>query len=451
MAALVFVAVLFNINAVASDDVMSSDRYEAVMELKNQFERDYLRLLEQYENDVITYEEFKTQADEITERYQSLPSNLDDNGFLIPIAENISNKVTKITEAVSDSVSKYGDTVKDWLTDVFADNTVYEEVSTTDKLGYKTLLIAKQKKSSGGLTGHERYYYTNGYIVLHPEENKLLLVYDGFEYCTKQYSYGALTVDVSGIGSNNDYYSYDNWELTVFGDVRYEDGSEAPTDDTTSTIKKLDLDNMSDKDIDELIDDVLDELKMNNPDLSNIEGLLEAIYHRLGSLDSDDDNELLSQVLVAIQSLEMNGDNSELIDILNDIKDSLTDGKDNTEDENEDLTDELEKHLTVGDFVIDEDMYRNHSEILKLRLQEKFIFAEQLKELVTYAVSSYASSDETPNIEIKHDGWFYSMNFDIYEEYMPTIRFMIAGFTYIAFALRTYRKIPSYINGGDNL
>ena len=43
----------------------------------------------------------------------------------------------------------------------------------------------------------------------------------------------------------------------------------------------------------------------------------------------------------------------------------------------------------------------------------------------------------------------YDIKFDIFKPYLPTVRSLIATFTYLSYAWNTYRKIPSYIRGGD--
>ena len=400
-----------------------------------------------FSNGDITYDQYTSRSAEIIGDYMTEYTDRAGLAFMAEINGKISETVAKYALDAPMYVS-------DWINDIISDYETQEEVSTTDKKGYQSVYI-KTTKSSTGKTIKE-YTYFNGYIICYPKDtgyNSYLAVLDDGTCYYAKYSDGVLDDDVSGYQTEwSDFQSTETSkvDIAVYGDVRYSDGSEAPTDDEFETKSIIKLDDLTDSELEEVLEDINEELERQNPDLSTIEGLLSAIYYRLGSLDSDNDNELLSQVLTAIQALEMT-DNTELINILNDIKDSLTDGNDNTEDENEELTDELEKHLTVGDFVIDEDMYRNYSEVLKLRLQEKFIFADQLKELITYTVNSYSNSSENPQLSLSYDGNTYSMDFSAFNEHIPAIRFIIAAFTYITFAFRTYRKIPSYINGGDNL
>lgn len=64
------------------------------------------------------------------------------------------------------------------------------------------------------------------------------------------------------------------------------------------------------------------------PDLSSIEGLLNAIYARLGTLDSDNDNELLASVNAAVLALvKSNNDNNKaLLDELLKFREDLKNG-----------------------------------------------------------------------------------------------------------------------------
>lgn len=52
------------------------------------------------------------------------------------------------------------------------------------------------------------------------------------------------------------------------------------------------------------------------------------------------------------------------------------------------------------------------------------------------------------NLILNYNG-SYDIKFDIFEPYLPTIRGFIAAYIYLSYAWNTYRKIPSYIRGGD--
>lgn len=122
--------------------------------------------------------------------------------------------------------------------------------------------------------------------------------------------------------------SRDPSEYRFYGDWRYEDDTQAPTDDTFTTVTDFNYDDLTDKELEDLLMDLLSEIKDQQPDLSSLEGLLEAIYNRLGHLDSDDDNGILNEINQSILALAKDkNDNTELMDLLKDIKDAIKDSK----------------------------------------------------------------------------------------------------------------------------
>lgn len=262
--------------------------------------------------------------------------------------------------------------------------------------------------------------------------------------------------------TTNIWYKVDNSTFTMslsslnilglYGDVRYSDGSKYPTDDEFIVGTIHNFDQMSEKELEELIDDFYEEMERENPDLSSIEGLLNSIYFRLGKLDSDNDNQLLSEILTAIKAIKSTEtDNTELLDLLEEIKNALVfnDGEDK-ETFSEQLKKIIDNQITRDDFIIDEDLYNNHGEILKERLLGKFSFIYNMKTFVEYCFDEYSNTSESPEFNIEYNGKSHSINFSVFDEHLPTIQWILAAFVYLTYAYHTYRKIPSYINGGDN-
>lgn len=411
----------------------------------------YIESVGDYIDGKITYDEFVDKAAQIEEEYAEDMSNRLGLGFM----SEINGKIAETYTQYKLNAPYY---LKQWYQDFLKDYTDLAQIESPnnpDKKGYGAVAYAYY--SSNPNTCH--YLYADYIVITKPNANGY---YSAIGYCLDATSddNGVLySVSFNGGISYTDSYHGIQYGLSVdpetaqhryiysfYGDIRYEDGTQAPTDDEFVDTEVLDFSNASDKDLEDLLEKLLNKLNLEMPDLSSIEGLLTSIYVRLGSLDSDNDDELLSQVLVAIQSLQ-GTDNSELLEVLNEIKDKLTNG---TTDDNTDLSEKLENMITVEDFTIDEEAYRNNSAVLKLRLQEKFIFTDELKNLVTYTFDSYSNASENPQLNLKYNDKSYVMDLSAYDEYMPTLRFIIAAFTYITYAYHTYRKIPSYINGGDN-
>ena len=145
------------------------------------------------------------------------------------------------------------------------------------------------------------------------------------------------TVMTPIIASLEDFSNRSDDDISVYGDVRYDDGSQA--DDIKEKLPEkqvpnFDDDSVSDNDLINFLDKLLEELRLSYPDLSNIEGLLNAILAKLGTLDSDDDVTALAEINAAIITLATKSDanTQQLLSALTDLKEALTAKKD--EDKN---------------------------------------------------------------------------------------------------------------------
>ncbi len=312
MAALMFAAVLFNINASA----LTSQEYE----------QEILGLLYDLKNGYITPEQYEQYENEVTTRF--IESNTDSNGVVDTVAENIANTVKSITEGIGEAVQKTGDNFKDWLSDIFDDFETQEEIPTIDLQGNGALIVATK---------------SNGYVYKQYCEYVILEINDTYpagRYVPKNTT-SAMVYTTDGRSwesTQNAFPVKDYQSVQVYGDVRYENGETAPsTEIPTTSDTVFNIDELSDNELDELLKDILEELERQNPDLSTIEGLLESIYYRLGALDSDNDNALLSDINTSILALANDSSNEEMIEILLEIRDGLKNGDSGTsEDENTD-------------------------------------------------------------------------------------------------------------------
>lgn len=242
-----------------------------------------------------------------------------------------------------------------------------------------------------------------------------------------------------------------------YGDWRYADGSSA-TDDITDFPEKeppaFDDDTVSDDDLIDFLEDLLNDLQLQYPDLSTIEGLLRAILAKLGTLDSDNDNELLMQILAAIQALKNNGetaDNSELLNTLEDLKNALVfkDG-DKVSSLAELLNTLVQNQVRRSDITIDPKLYNQRYALIEAKLLGKFSFISEIKNFVQYAIDSYSNTENSPTIKIDLFNYQHTIDFSVFDGSINLIRWIVAAFVYLSYAFSTFRKIPSYINGGDN-
>ena len=263
--------------------------------------------------------------------------------------------------------------------------------------------------------------------------------------------------DVDSSIAYTHYIPSTNGLRQYLGDWRNSDGSS--NDDFTIEFPEkvpptYDDDTVSDDDLIDFLNDLLENLQMEFPDLSTIEGLLRAILAKLGTLDSDNDNELLSQILTAIDALKNNGetaDNSELLKTLEELKSALLFKDDEkTASLAEMLNTLVQNQVRRSDITIDPSLYNQRYALIEAKLLGKFSFISEIKNFVQYAIDSYSNTENSPTITIDLFDRQHIIDFSAFDSSINLIRWVIAAFIYLSYAFVTFRKIPGYINGGDN-
>lgn len=253
-------------------------------------------------------------------------------------------------------------------------------------------------------------------------------------------------------------YYYNNPKYAFLGDWAYDDDSGETdgliTELPEKEIPSFDDDDLSDDDLIDFLGDLLNDLQMDFPDLSTIEGLLRAILAKLGTLDSDNDTELLSQILTAIEALKNSGetaDNSELLKSLEELKSALIfkDG-DKISSLAEMLNTLVQNQVRRSDITIDPKLYNQRYALIEAKLLGKFSFISEIKNFVQYAIDSYSNTENSPTISIDLFNYQHIIDFSAFDDSINLIRWIVAAFVYLSYAFSTFRKIPSYINGGDN-
>ncbi|MBD5144987.1 MAG: hypothetical protein HDT21_03610 [Ruminococcus sp.] len=422
-----------------SEPIMTNQEYYAAQSY----------LIAKYKDGKISYSEFQQQSQAVTDEFVT---NNTVGGVLQAGALNASNTFNAVSQKIGNTVQKYGDVAREYIDDYvsnFFDS--YTKLNNEPVFdfqgrgaGYR---IPFSNYGNGKIDGYEIYRCDYVEIV------------DGGGYI--YYRFYNVHRDIYRLDGSFWFTRGDNNIVTHepkdgekrYGDWRYaNDGTQADTDDEFETISDYDFSQASERELEELLKKLLNEMELKEPDLSSIDGLLNAIYARLGTLDSDNDNSLLSQILTAIEAIKLeNTDNSELLETLESLKDSLVyDDGEKVETIAEQLKKIIDNQLTVDDFTIDDELYNNKMEVLKLRFMGKFSFIHDLSDFVTYIFNSYSNSFDSPEINFTYGGNSYSVNLDYYKDILPLVQCIIAVFIYITYAYHTYRKIPSYINGGDN-
>lgn len=126
----------------------------------------------------------------------------------------------------------------------------------------------------------------------------------------------------SSIGST---YSYKCCSWVLYGDWKMRDGSAVPDDTTAPTyniVYTTDPSGLTDSEILDLIEDIINQLNFDFPDLSSVEGLLNSILATLATLDSDNDSAGLADIKNAIDNLA-GKENKDYTSVLSEIKSAL--------------------------------------------------------------------------------------------------------------------------------
>lgn len=287
-------------------------------------------ILYKYCNNEIDYETYITKSNELTMKLYDENSA---SGYVSAEAEKIGNMFKGISNKIGTTAQIYGDKayqyVADCIVDYFSDYEALSQIEATDRKGYGAMLYFV------GDAMNNPYAVYCEYIVVSETGSPPIVYAEPFgeelkDYYNKDGSYESTAsitwspmVEIS--------------KCRVYGDVRYPDGSEAPTDDEFKNVIDVDFTNTPDTELDKLLQKILEELERQEPDLGNVEGLLESIYFRLGTLDQDSDNALLAEINAAILSLanSNNANTSQLILKLDELKQALTPEGDNENPEGE--------------------------------------------------------------------------------------------------------------------
>ena len=314
--ALTFIITALNISAFATSEpsAMTSKEYYTAQSY----------LIDKWCNGDITYSQYQEQSQAVTNEFVNTNTvgGVVNSGVL-----TVSNTFNGVSQKIGKAVDDWGDEaqnrVKDWWNDVCNKNNVPSETtqtSTMDMYGYGACVVYSY---AGGTS----YRYCK-YIVFDSETGKV----------TSYAPFQDLSIYSSGSFWGSVSYSNVTWEpdiIALYGDVRYKDGTQAPTDDVFEYDTIKNFDDMSQKELEDLFNDFSEEIERQNPDLLNIEGLLNAIYARMGTLDSDNDNDLLASINANILALleadnkkneDEDNTNEELIKTLLEIRDSLKNG-----------------------------------------------------------------------------------------------------------------------------
>ena len=230
-------------------------------------------------------------------------------------------------------------------------------------------------------------HYSNGelsdtlycaYGIIHKQWGNQIVGYsDGDVTCYRVFVSGKIFTDSPAVMG---YLGQDNVNTFVFyGDWRYDNGDKANDNITELPEKvppKFDDDNVSENDLIDFLDKLLEDLRLSYPDLSTLEGLLNAILAKLDTLDSDDDGQLLAEINTAIITLasDNHADNQAIIALLTELKESLKKGSatdlSNVEDKLSKIQKSLDYLCTINTIDTGVDIWKELTETEKAFLSE---------------------------------------------------------------------------------
>lgn len=230
-------------------------------------------------------------------------------------------------------------------------------------------------------------HYSNGelsdtlycaYGIIHKQWGNQIVGYsDGDVTCRRVFVNGRIFTDAPAVMG---YLGQDDINTFVFyGDWRYDNGDKANDNITELPEKvppKFDDDNVSENDLIDFLDKLLEDLRLSYPDLSTLEGLLNAILAKLDTLDSDDDGQLLAEINTAIITLASDNhtDNQTIIALLTELKESLKKGTatdlSNVEDKLSKIQKSLDYLCTINTIDTGVDIWKELTETEKAFLSE---------------------------------------------------------------------------------
>lgn len=190
------------------------------------------------------------------------------------------------------------------------------------------------------------------------------------------YFYDSIVCGYLTDDSGNKYILYGDWRYD--DDSKFDGTSEFPDKPAPS------FDDMTDDDLIDFLDKLLEDLRLQFPDLSNLEGLLNAILAKLGTLDSDDDGQLLAEINTAIITLasDNHADNQAIIALLTELKESFKKGSATDLSKVEDKLSKIQKSLdylcTINTIDTGVDLWKQLTDTEKAYLSEYAAFVTTL-------------------------------------------------------------------------
>lgn len=277
-------------------------------------------------------------------------------------------------------------------------------------------------------SGHKFIYVidtTDGYYVTKYKDGST--TYHGEYDCNGGY-YG---LDVNPNQYSSGKVLDHNLPLNYWGDILEPSGN---IDDIFDEFGEGEGEGLTPDEFDDFLNDLLNDLKNSMPDLTTVEGILQAIYRKCCEISSKIGKQATNVYKQTLQGIQTSLDKiaSFCGDFWNKFADALQ-----------------------SLFVPSDSYLQDSLEDIQDEFSLKFAFAESLKKILTKCFDVYkAGGSKAPNVTFRITGLGFlnsiishTIDLSDWDEYVKPIRAMVCVITYATFAWNTYRRIPAYVSG----
>lgn len=180
---------------------------------------------------------------------------------------------------------------------------------------------------------------------------------------------------------------------------------------------------------DDFLNDLLNDLKNSMPDLTTVEGILQAIYRKCCSIDGKIGKQATNVYKQTLQGIQIS------LDKVNAFCSEFW-GK---------FTDTMQSLFVPADDFIPDQIHDIQDEF-----DLKFAFKDSLHDICSLSIDAYKGAKITaPVIDINLDSYgIQKIDMSFLDKHIDLIRAVICAFVYGSYAFTTYRKLPVYIKGG---
>ncbi len=272
-------------------------------------------------------------------------------------------------------------------------------------------------------SGHKFIYVadtTDGYYVTKYKDGSA--TYHGEYDCNGGY-YG---LDVNPNQYSSGKVLDHNLPLNYWGGILEPSGN---IDDIFDELGEGEGEGLTPDEFDDFLSDLLNDLKDSMPDLTTVEGILQAIYRKCCSIDGKIGKQATNVYKQTLQGIQTS------LDKVNAFCSEFW-GK---------FTDTIQSLFVPAD-----DFIPDQIQDIQDEFDLKFAFKDSLYDICNLSIDAYKGAKTTaPVIDVNLDS-YGTQKIDMFflDKHIDLIRAVICAFVYGTYAFTTYRKLPVYIKGG---